>query len=430
MDSIVLSSKWLRVVAALAGVVAVNLITGHAQAQTYSWTGNSATGYWATASDWVGNNTPGDGTVGGVGATGALVFDVANLTGSKTLTANQNYGGTTGFKSSDPTATSLFLNYTAGTTGFDLTGSPIYIDGTIDNYAGDNTLGSIGFVASENIEVDSDNLTVNGMATPDGGTITVTKTGNGSLTSVAASTSAAAFTLSTGTVYLAYTGTNGSGGASFYSGLGAGTFTQNGGVLAGTGSVKGAATINSTATLSPGGTYSTTGTSTTNAGVGVAGTLQFDNNLTLGSGSSTNLDIVSATGAAGTANDLINLVGYYSGTGGSTYNKSALTYGGTLNLNFALNPGVATYSLFQLNGGTETGDFSAINLTGSLSGSLADSSGVWTGTSNGDFLTFTDSTGQLAITAAPEPASWILIMLSGLVFVGFLRRRVRNAFLP
>jgi hypothetical protein len=101
-----------------------------------------------------------------------------------------------------------------------------------------------------------------------------------------------------------------------------------------------------------------------------------------------------------------------------------LTYGGALSLNFGAATGIGnTYDLFQIGAGSYTGSFASVSLGGLYSGNLTNSSGVWSGTNGGFTFTFTQSTGDLGITAVPEPATWALLAFSLTTVMVFRRRR-------
>lgn len=110
--------------------------------------------------------------------------------------------------------------------------------------------------------------------------------------------------------------------------------------------------------------------------------------------------------------------------GATTSSAGTLTYGGALAL--ALNglvPASTTYDLFAFSGGTQAGSFSSIAITGSYSTTLTNGGGgVWTGTEGDATFTFTESTGDLAVTIVPEPTSCVALV-SGLGLSGLLRRR-------
>lgn len=167
----------------------------------------------------------------------------------------------------------------------------------------------------------------------------------------------------------------------------------SGATLGGNGTIGGATTIASGGTLAPGNS---------------PGVLTFNDALTL---NGTTIMEISGTGR-GTSYDGIN-----TGAG-------LLTYGGALTLNFgAATAGGNLYDLFQIGAGSYTGSFASVNLTGTYTDTLVNNSGIWSVTNSGFVFTFTESTGDLGITAVPEPATWMLAALGLTVTVVFRRRR-------
>lgn len=101
----------------------------------------------------------------------------------------------------------------------------------------------------------------------------------------------------------------------------------------------------------------------------------------------------------------------------------ALTLSGNLTLNITTATPLSSYNLFTF--GSETGAFSNINLSGSFSGGMTGSSGVWTASSNGYDFTFTESTGVLQATTAtiPEPGTWVLLVIGATFLLYRIRRK-------
>lgn len=170
------------------------------------------------------------------------------------------------------------------------------------------------------------------------------------------------------------------------------------------------------------GTGTVTGTGTAAFASGATGGVNAGNNgvglLTFGSGVSLNLtnagsssfDIASA-GTRGVAYDALTLNGN-------------LTYGGALLFNITSVLGDGTnLDLFNLSS-APSGNFTSVSVAGSYVGALTyDGIGAWTGTIGGQSLTFTNSTGDLTISAIPEPSAYAL-SLGGLVLsLACLRRR-------
>lgn len=136
---------------------------------------------------------------------------------------------------------------------------------------------------------------------------------------------------------------------------------DEGATLAGTGTIGGATTISGV--LSPGAS---------------PGVLSFGSSLALTSTAETIMEIdgvdLGMIPHRGIEYDGINVTG-------------ALTYSGDLTLVFGTTFDDGTYSFDLFNMGSESGDFAFVTLTGSYSGSLMNSGGVWTGNTGGGFQT-------------------------------------------
>ena len=118
----------------------------------------------------------------------------------------------------------------------------------------------------------------------------------------------------------------------------------------------------------------------------------------------------------------------YSGT--TSYDSVAisgggtLTYGGTLNVAISGSESSGTYTLFSgISSSTTSGDFSSSGVTvdgGTLSDSM--STGTWTGTGMGGESAIFYTTGTMdgdlilgADSAVPEPGTWALVVLGGII---------------
>lgn len=210
----------------------------------------------------------------------------------------------------------------------------------------------------------------------------------------------------TGAGTLVFTATNTYIGPTNVSG---GTLLVNGSLTASSVvTVSSGATLGGSGTIN--GTTSVSGSGTLTPGDGV-GQLTFGSNLTLNSGSTSVFEINGTT--RGSTFDAINVAGL-------------TTYGGTFTLNFGSTlPDATTLNLLSLTGG-KAGGLNYVTATGSYAGSFTNSSGVWTLTTGGQSLTFTESTGTLSIAASaiPEPSTYAALAgAASLALVAYRRRR-------
>jgi autotransporter-associated beta strand protein len=301
--------------------------------------------------------------------------------------------------------------------------------GTISTTA--NTSGGMTFAGSGT-------TTLSAASTYTGGTTinagTVALSGSGSLASTGAvnvAASGATFSISgltgSSTTIGSLTGISGSSVA-----LGAKTLTVGdsnnttfAGVISGTG---GALTKQGAGTLTLSGTNTYTGGTTLSAGtlaLGSSGSLAstaytIANGAILNTSAKTSYDL---TGIATTIGVGASTAGQFTGPSG------ALTFGGTLALNFstsALTNG-QTYTLFSF--GSETGNFNSVTATGIITDTFSRSGNIWTNADQSTWLLSLDqSTGVLTVTASaiPEPATYAAIF-GGLVLIGTVIRRRRRA---
>jgi autotransporter-associated beta strand protein len=147
------------------------------------------------------------------------------------------------------------------------------------------------------------------------------------------------------------------------------------------------------------------------------GLATFNNDLTLGSTSTTTMEIGGST-TAGTDYDRVSVAG-------------ALTYGGTLNI-VAFDLGGGAYNFAQtasfnlFGSGSRSGNFTSVSVGGTA---LADAGnlGVWTASAGGFDYTFSTSNGVLGIAAPiPEPAASAALGGAALLGLAALRRRRRG----
>ncbi|MFM7242840.1 MAG: beta strand repeat-containing protein [Planctomycetaceae bacterium] len=169
----------------------------------------------------------------------------------------------------------------------------------------------------------------------------------------------------------------------------------NAATLLGTGTVAGAALIQAGGVFSPGAVSGTAGVFTFGSGgLGLAGQT-----------------ILELSGTSrGTSYDGVNMAG-------------ALTYGGSLLLQFSGTLPEGTYNLFS-GFASQVGSFASISAAGGYSGSLTEASGVWSGTFGPQTLTFTNATGDLVIV--PEPSLLLAAGGSLAIAIGGVVRRLRG----
>ncbi|MFN6017492.1 MAG: hypothetical protein ACK49N_07930 [Verrucomicrobiota bacterium] len=100
----------------------------------------------------------------------------------------------------------------------------------------------------------------------------------------------------------------------------------------------------------------------------------------------------------------------------------ALTYGGTLTLDFsgpAYGQGVYTFDLFDFT--STSGSFTSMSLAGLYSGALINNAGVWGYQQGDNTWSFKESDGVLTFTVVPEPN--VAMVVGSLALMTLLRRR-------
>jgi len=220
------------------------------------------------------------------------------------------------------------------------------------------------------------------------GSSALTQSGAGTLTLSGANTYTGATTVSAGILLI--NNTTGSG-----TGTGAVT-VASGASLGGSGTISGATTIQSGGFLAPGNS---------------PGILTFSGDLTLASGSFTNMEITGST--RGTDYDGIDVGG-------------ALTYGGTLTLTSNTLIGVGEYNLFDFT--SESGDFSSITLSGTAyaNNTFTQDGDVWDAIVDNQTYTYSQVTGNLVVATAAVPEPETFALLGGLLALTYVLGRRRR----
>ncbi len=390
-------------------VAALLISTPIASAATVTWDGDTSAN-WSDAGNWnaapVNNdNLTFSGTGNQTNANDAGITSIGTLTlsnagwdidlGASPVVVN----GIVATDSSSISGTANMTNASSRTITLNGTGSTLALEGLIlgrvNNVTTLNVNGAGNLLSLGSLQLNNGgggnnsrtinavaNVTVSGNVTQSGNMPSVTKTGSGTLTFNGTSTYTGATNVDDGTLLI-----NGDSSAA----TGSVTVGSNG-TLGGIGMIGGATTVNGS--LAPGSTG--------------AGKLNFEDALTLAG------TVVMQVNGLGAGNfDLVALNGL--GAAG------LLTYGGamTLDIGSVFSQG-DSWDLFDFDG--ETGTFSSITLTGTVSGSLSDGNadGVWEYASGSDLWTFDESSGVLAITAIPEPRAALLGAFGTLLL---LRRR-------
>jgi len=114
-------------------------------------------------------------------------------------------------------------------------------------------------------------------------------------------------------------------------------------------------------------------------------------------------------------------------SGGFIANDVVTNYGGTLAINFTgAASGLQVYDLFSTAGaGSFGGAFTGMSIAGTYTGALAVTAGGFAATIDGVSFSFDHGTGDLTVSAIPEPASFAVLL--GLASVGAAATRRRRA---
>lgn len=212
-----------------------------------------------------------------------------------------------------------------------------------------------------------------------------------------------------------------------------GTTTVSGGtlVLSGPGSIAGSTTVD----VQSGATLNTTALGTHTFGIGQTvkgrgtilgntviqgtlapgsspGILSFSNDLTLATSANSIFEIQNTGWLRGTDYDGVDV-------------GALLTYNGTLTLTLTSWVTDGTYDLFSF--GSVTGNFSAVTFSGGIyAGAFTENSGIWSAADtngSGQIFSFDQATGDLIVSAIPEPST--VLLLAGGLMTRLFRRRFR-----
>ena len=400
-----------------------------------------------TGSTYTGATTISGGTLAGIGANAFGSTSGISIAAASTATLSLRGDSSTSFvKASDSslyavttTASGATINVNAATgvtTAKTMTIGTLALNNAVTNgtnFTGaNNTSLSIGAVttsaAASGTETLTNNisgsgiLTLASLAVARTGTPEVVFNGTGSTTITGAISQAATTKLTkSGTGTLTLEGTNGYTGATAVNGgtltiaLGGSTHASSaitvsntGSALVVNGTIGGTLVANASTTISGTGTVTGAATVSGNLNPGSSpGFLTFGNSLALANTTATTMEIAGTT--LGIDYDAISV-----GTG--------LTYDGALSLALGATFGAGSYTFNLFDFGSQSGSFDTIALSGNYSGSLTNSLGVWTATTNSgnETWTFTQSTGDLGLVVIPEPRA---VLLGGLGLLMLLRRR-------
>jgi autotransporter-associated beta strand protein len=363
-----------------------------AEAQ-FTWNGGGTTDNFNDAANWLGGVAP--------TTNGTFIFD-----GSTRLSPNNNLTLT----GADNT-----LTFAASAGAFAVGGGAIRMGTVTNSSSNPQTLNvSLRLNGGRTINTGSAGVSLGVLPLSTGAQRPLTKTGSGDLTlTFASSGTGISYTVSTGRLVVNNA---------------AGTFSQGATTTLAAGTelvLAQPATANFTAAITGAGLVRKTGAgSSTFSGPNAytGGTLVQNGILTYGA----NFTMSGANGFT-----LTNAASPVRGTdyGASDVSSGTLTYGGSLALTLGgLLPASTTYDLFNFSGGSQAGSFSSVAITGSYSTPLTNAGGgVWTGSQGDATFTFTESTGDLAVTIVPEPTSCLALAASVGLGVVMLRRRTTAA---
>ncbi len=372
------------------GLALSALLTTSAAYAQGTWDGGGITSNFTEAANWVGDVAP--------TTNGAYIF-----AGTINLTANNNL---------TLTAADNQITFDATAGAFTLTGNPIRGGNVTNNSSNLQTISvNLRLNGGRTIAAGTAGVTLTVLPTSTGGGRTITKTGSGNLTISATGTSTNInYSVSAGNLVLNNaTGTLTLPGATTLSAAGTELVLAQAGTANVSAVISGAGLVRKTGA----GASSLSGANTYTGGTIVqAGVLGLTQSFTMAGTNGFSL-----TGAASPVQ----------GTdyGSLSFSGTTLTYGGSLDLSFSGTAvSGASYNLFDFTAGSSASSFSSVSIGGSYTASFTNNSGIWSASSGGFDWTFTESTGDLLVTAVPEPSTWAALAgLAGLGFAASRRRR-------
>ena len=347
----------------------------------------------------------------GVAAITLTNFGSGGGTNSGTVTIA---GGTTNATASIGVTTGAMTSFTLSTAGTGYTSTPnvsFTITGQTTPAAATATLSSLALTGTSNTIGGAGNLVINAVVADGTSSGGFSKTGAGAVTLNGVNTYTGNTAISAGTLALGS----------------AGTFANSPIINLGTSGSQGTLNLTAKSSFAFGSGQTLSGYGTVNIGsnnlITLDGTLAPGNSagivavtgdFTLGSASTTNMEIVSRIGAAGTAFDQLTVSG-------------ALTFNGTLNIITTGLTGLAAGDSFKLFDatGSYTSGFTSVVMTGAYAPAFTGGSGIWTGTDAGLLFTFTESNGTLSLAnvAIPEPSSCAALVGAAMLSLSIIRRR-------
>ncbi|MDF3056356.1 MAG: hypothetical protein K0R17_571 [Rariglobus sp.] len=423
--------------AALAASLSISALSTYATTYTFNGTTNSD---WATTTNWsTGIAAPTNGTFGHrVDINGALIYSAAQGNTTYTSTARSfviSNGGSltiTGghFTSNNTNSSADILGNSTASTSLTVNGGNYTSNALFFNNS--NSAATIALnIQSGTATINT--LTVQGPATStstvnlDGGTLAVT-------TLTASGLGSKTLNFNGGVLKARSSALNVQGFTNTFVKSGGAVIDTNGfnptvtqALLTDTVSTGGGLTKSGTGTLTLSGANTYTGATTINTGtLAIASTGSLASTAyTIADGAAFNASAKSSYSLASVATTIhvgATTSGFFNGPSG------ALTFGNTLTLNFStasLADG-QTYNLFDF--GSQTGDFSSIALTGSITGSLLlTSTDTWTGSLSGYEFTFSETSGVLSVAAIPEPSTYAMAAGLGALVLTAGNRRRRSA---